>query len=243
MRFIVLFLFTLLISTSLWSKTHYEILGVSPSSTDKEIKTAFRRAANLFHPDKKNNWEGKLTPAQAQAKFIQVKESYDLLRDPIKRKAYNQTLKTVKPSPAWRPFSPDNFVKKAQQEKAARDKAAAVARAKAKAAQEKAAKLKAEQERLAKIKAEQERLAKIKAEQERLAKVKAEAEAKARAKAQASPTYDRPRKMGVAAGIGGVTATGYKGPCGSARALKAFDAYLDNAIGKPRAGQVIDIQI
>ncbi len=64
-------------------KDYYEILGVPRSSTEKEIKTAFRRLARKYHPDtNKNNKD-------AEEKFKEINEAYEVLGDSEKRKRYD----------------------------------------------------------------------------------------------------------------------------------------------------------
>ncbi|MFN6039443.1 MAG: J domain-containing protein, partial [Bacteroidota bacterium] len=57
------------------------------SATSQEIKSAFRKLAVLFHPDKN---QGDL--ASSKEKFIMIKQAYDVLIDPIKRKKYDLGL-------------------------------------------------------------------------------------------------------------------------------------------------------
>ncbi len=66
------------------AKSLYEILGVSNTATLAEIKTAHRRLAHKYHPDKNPG------VADAKAKFKEMQEAYDILKDPEKRQRYDQ---------------------------------------------------------------------------------------------------------------------------------------------------------
>ncbi len=65
-------------------KDYYNILGVSKSASAKDIRDAYRKLAKKYHPDK--NPGNK----QAEEKFKQVQEAYDVLGDESKRKQYDQ---------------------------------------------------------------------------------------------------------------------------------------------------------
>lgn len=65
-------------------KDYYEILGVEKDADQEEIKLAYRRLAKKYHPDL--NREDK----NAKEKFIELKEAYDTLVDPKRRKIYDQ---------------------------------------------------------------------------------------------------------------------------------------------------------
>lgn len=64
-------------------KDYYETLGVKPDATEAEIKSAYRRLARKYHPD-----VSKETGAEEQ--FKAVNEAYEALKEPTRRKAYDQ---------------------------------------------------------------------------------------------------------------------------------------------------------
>src|SRR5215212_11555136 len=62
----------------------YEVLGIPKSASADEIKKAHRKAVRQHHPDRnKNN-------PQAEEKFREAQEAYDILSDPQKRQNYDQ---------------------------------------------------------------------------------------------------------------------------------------------------------
>ncbi|AUB39073.1 cbpA, curved DNA-binding protein [Nostoc flagelliforme CCNUN1] len=65
-------------------KDYYAILGVSKTATQDEIKQAFRKLARKYHPDVNPNNK------QAEARFKEVSEAYEVVSDPDKRKKYDQ---------------------------------------------------------------------------------------------------------------------------------------------------------
>lgn len=64
-------------------RDYYEILGVSKSSTEKEIKSAYRKMALKYHPDRNK-------AKDAEEKFKEINEAYQVLSDQKKRQAYDQ---------------------------------------------------------------------------------------------------------------------------------------------------------
>lgn len=65
-------------------RDYYEILGVQKNASDDDIKKAYRRLAMKFHPDR--NPDNK----EAEEKFKEAKEAYEILTDADKRAAYDQ---------------------------------------------------------------------------------------------------------------------------------------------------------
>lgn len=65
-------------------RDYYEILGIQKSAGDAEIKKAFRKMAKKYHPDA--NPDNK----EAEEKFKEVNEAYEVLSDPQKKAAYDQ---------------------------------------------------------------------------------------------------------------------------------------------------------
>ncbi|MDP1665758.1 MAG: molecular chaperone DnaJ [Methylobacter sp.] len=63
----------------------YKLLGVDRNASDAEIKKSYRSKAMKHHPDR-----NKDNPVEAEAKFKQIKEAYEVLSDPKKRSAYDQ---------------------------------------------------------------------------------------------------------------------------------------------------------
>src|SRR3954454_9180536 len=65
-------------------RDYYEILGIPKTASADEIKKAHRKLVRQFHPDvNKNN-------KQAEEKFKEVQEAYDVLSDTTKRENYDQ---------------------------------------------------------------------------------------------------------------------------------------------------------
>ncbi len=81
-------------------RDYYKILGVERSASADDVKRAYRKLARKFHPDvsKEKN---------AEARFKEVQEAYEVLKDPEKRAAYDQlgpdfqTGQQFRPPPGW----------------------------------------------------------------------------------------------------------------------------------------------
>jgi curved DNA-binding protein len=77
-------------------RDYYKILGVDRSVTADALKTAYRRLARKFHPDVSKE-------ADAEARFKEVQEAYEVLKDPEKRAAYDQLGANWKAGEQFRP--------------------------------------------------------------------------------------------------------------------------------------------
>jgi len=77
-------------------KDYYAVMGVNKDSAQDEIKRAYRRLARKYHPDVSKE-------ANAEARFKEVGEAYEVLKDPEKRAAYDQLGANWKAGEDFRP--------------------------------------------------------------------------------------------------------------------------------------------
>ncbi len=81
-------------------KDYYKTLGVDRKATQDEIKRAYRKLARKYHPDVSKE-------ADAERKFKELGEAYEVLKDPEKRVAYDQlgsnwnSQQGFQPPPDW----------------------------------------------------------------------------------------------------------------------------------------------
>jgi curved DNA-binding protein CbpA len=104
--------------------TFYEVLGVSNTASEAEIKSAYRKLLRVYHPDHyPNNPAGMKAATEI---MIRLNDARDTLTDSLKRKSYDITVKATSPlkptaekaASAWEKWTPTDFAK----EKAAEEK-------------------------------------------------------------------------------------------------------------------------
>ncbi|HAT6361562.1 TPA: DnaJ domain-containing protein [Legionella pneumophila] len=85
-------------------KDYYKIMGVSQDASEKDIKMAYRKLARKYHPDISKE-------PDAEERFKEMAEAYEVLKDPKKRAEYDQYLK-------YKEFNPqsDGFTGRRAQE-------------------------------------------------------------------------------------------------------------------------------
>ena len=66
-------------------RDYYEVLGVDKNASEADLKKAYKKMARKYHPDLNRD-----DPKTAEAKFKEVNEAYDVLKDPQKKAQYDQ---------------------------------------------------------------------------------------------------------------------------------------------------------
>ena len=79
---------------------YYDILHVSPNATRDEIRHAFNKMSHAFHPDH-HATEEEGNREEFEKQFRLVKEAYDCLRDPEKRRSYDQAYFQTDPEKGY----------------------------------------------------------------------------------------------------------------------------------------------
>jgi curved DNA-binding protein len=77
-------------------KDYYKIMGVARDATEAQIKTAYRKLARKYHPDVSKEKD-------AEARFKDLGEAYEVLKNPEKRAAYDQLGQGPRPGEEFRP--------------------------------------------------------------------------------------------------------------------------------------------
>src|ERR671916_518561 len=77
-------------------KDYYKILGIAREASQDEIKRVYRRLARKYHPDVSKE-------ANAEERFKEVQEAYEVLKDPQRRAAYDQLGSNWRAGQEFRP--------------------------------------------------------------------------------------------------------------------------------------------
>lgn len=88
--------------------THYDVLQVSPSALDEEIRKSFLRLALEWHPDKNLDMEKNDTEF-SDNRFKRISEAYEVLSDPTSRRRYDLSMAAT-PTPSNKHHQPNNNI-------------------------------------------------------------------------------------------------------------------------------------
>lgn len=72
-------------STKGSKRSYYDVLGIEPNATEKDVKKAYRKLALKWHPDKNPDQK-----EEAEKKFKEISEAYEVLSDKKKREVYDR---------------------------------------------------------------------------------------------------------------------------------------------------------
>jgi tetratricopeptide (TPR) repeat protein len=82
---------------------HFEVLGLERAANEADVKEAYFRLAKRFHPDVHHGASLGDLRDKLEAVFIRLGEAYEVLRDPRKRRSYEERLGRPKPRPVGAP--------------------------------------------------------------------------------------------------------------------------------------------
>ncbi len=85
-------------------KDYYKALGVARDASEEEVRSAFRRLARIFHPDKTGN------DTEAETQFKEINEAYEVLGDAAKRQRYDEFVGAWEAN-GWGPDSFQEFLR------------------------------------------------------------------------------------------------------------------------------------
>src|ERR1017187_2526469 len=88
---------------SVAKRDYYEVLGIERNADEQGLKSAYRKLALKYHPDRNPGSD------EAEEKFKEAAEAYGVLSDPQKRAAYDRFGHQGVPSPAGGGFDPNDF--------------------------------------------------------------------------------------------------------------------------------------
>lgn len=86
-------------------RTHYDVLGVEPAASPEQLERAYRFCLDLYGEGSLATYS-LLDPEETRAVRERVEQAYGVLRDPARRRAYDQTQGFDRPEPPVRPVDP-----------------------------------------------------------------------------------------------------------------------------------------
>ncbi|KAL3638382.1 hypothetical protein CASFOL_017753 [Castilleja foliolosa] len=87
----------MILSSNLFCKTHYEIIGVNEDASQEQIRKTYRSAILNFHPDKQQKSPKTSNPEQETGnQFLEVQRAWDVLGDPRSRALYDNELRKLR---------------------------------------------------------------------------------------------------------------------------------------------------
>lgn len=86
-------------------RTHYDVLGVEPAASPEQLERAYRFCIDLYGEGSLATYS-LLDPDETREAREQIEEAYGILRDPARRRAYDETQGFERPQPPTRPVDP-----------------------------------------------------------------------------------------------------------------------------------------